>query len=131
MIKKLVLLIGFITLQNSAQLFATDLGINVILANEIKPGYYGEVQIGNAPPPRIVYTRPITIVKERRYYEDEPVYLHVPPGHARHWSKHCAEYRACSRKVYFVRSEEYDPQYQRYERERNYNERHPHKHHRP
>jgi hypothetical protein len=41
----------------------------------------------------------------------EPIYLHVPPGHAKHWRKHCHEYHACDRPVYFVRSAEYEPGY--------------------
>ena len=39
----------------------------------------------------------------------QPIYLHVPPGHARHWEKHCHEYNACYRPVYFVKSAEYAP----------------------
>ena len=39
----------------------------------------------------------------------QPLYLHVPPGHAKHWRKHCHEYHACNRPVYFVRSAEYEP----------------------
>jgi hypothetical protein len=35
----------------------------------------------------------------------------VPPGHAKKWSKHCREYNACDREVYFVKSEEYEPGY--------------------
>jgi hypothetical protein len=41
----------------------------------------------------------------------EPIYLHVPPGHAKNWRKHCHEYNACNRPVYFVRSAEYEPGY--------------------
>ena len=97
----------------SSGAFAGDLGINVILSGEIQPGVYGQVEIGNAPRPRLVYERPRTVVVERRYIHAEPVYLHVPPGHAMHWEKHCQAYHACGRPVYFVRSEEYEPEYQR------------------
>ena len=31
-----------------------------------------------------------------------PIYLYVPPGHAKNWGKHCARYNACSQPVYFV-----------------------------
>ena len=41
----------------------------------------------------------------------EPIYLHVPPGHAKNWRKHCHEYNACNRPVYFVKSAEYEPGY--------------------
>ena len=32
----------------------------------------------------------------------QPVYLWVPPGHRKHWSKHCYRYNACGVPVYFV-----------------------------
>ena len=41
-----------------------------------------------------------------------PLYLHVPPGHAKKWSKHCHKYNACDRPVYFVRSAEYEAGYE-------------------
>ena len=102
-----------LSLQAAPQSFAGDLGINVILSGEIKPGVYGEVQIGNAPRPVVVYDQPRVIVVNKRYINEPPIYLHVPPGHAKHWDKHCGEYHACERRVYFVRSEEYEPGYAR------------------
>lgn len=110
--------------------FASDLGVNVILSGEVRPGIYGQVQLGNAPRPVLVYERPRVIVVNKRYAHEEPVYLHVPPGHAKHWDKHCREYHACSRRVYFVRSEEYDPHYHRHENHDNDRyEREHHDHH--
>ena len=82
---------------------------NVTITGEIRPGVYGRVVIGNAPPPPVVYTQPVVIVREPRPVE--PVYLHVPPGHAKKWSKHCHKYNACNRPVYFVKSQEYEPGY--------------------
>jgi hypothetical protein len=41
----------------------------------------------------------------------QPVYLHVPPGHEKHWSKHCGKYGACGRPVYFVREDWYQTHY--------------------
>ena len=92
---------------------ADDLGINVVLSGEVAPGVYGQVELGNRPPPAVVYASPMIIRADPRYVRAVPVYLHVPPGHAKHWDKHCAEYNACGRKVYFVKSEEYEPEYQR------------------
>jgi hypothetical protein len=83
--------------------------VNVIVAGEVRPGVYGRVEIGNAPPPPLVYAQPLVIV--RRPVPVEPLYLHVPPGHAKKWSKHCHKYNACNRPVYFVRSAEYEPGY--------------------
>lgn len=39
----------------------------------------------------------------------QPIYLHVPPGHAKNWRSYCGRYDACGQPVYFVRS-----WYQRY-----------------
>lgn len=84
---------------------------NVIVTGQVKPGVYGRVEIGNAPPPVLVYPEPVVIV--RRPVPVEPVYLHVPPGHAKKWSKHCHKYNACNRPVYFVKSQEYEPGYKK------------------
>lgn len=128
--KYLMTLSAALMLQAAPQSFAGDLGINVLLAGEIHPGVYGQVQLGNAPRPVLVYDQPRVVVVDRRYARYEPIYLHVPPGHARHWSKHCREYHACERRVYFVRSEEYEPHYHRHEPPRHYHDRdHDHHHH--
>jgi hypothetical protein len=82
---------------------------NVVITGEVRPGVYGRVEIGNAPPPPVVYAQPVVIVREARPVQ--PLYLHVPPGHAKKWSKHCHKYNACNRPVYFVKSREYDPDY--------------------
>ncbi len=128
--KKLLILTGLILALSSPELFASRLGINVIVAGEIQPGVYGEVELDNAPPPRVVYERPVVIYQERRYVTEEPIYLHVPPDHSSHWSRYCYEYNACGRRVYFVRSQEYEPEYRRYERERHYYDYHPRKEYR-
>lgn len=51
-----------------------------------------------------------------------PIYLRVPPGHAKHWSKHCHEYNACGERVFFVQdswyNREYVPRYQEQHRDR-------------
>ena len=83
---------------------------NVTISGEVRPGVYGRVEVGNTPPP-LVYVQPVVIVRERRPVPIEPVYLHVPPGHAKKWSKHCHKYNACNRPVYFVKSKEYEPGY--------------------
>jgi len=109
--KYLFFLIGFLTLPVASSALARDLDLNVILSGEVRPGVYGQVQIGNAPRPVVVYERPQVVVVDRRYEREEPVYLHVPPDHARHWDRHCRDYHACERRVYFVRSREYEPNY--------------------
>ena len=69
----------------------------------LAPGVYGRIDIGNAPPPPLIYAQPIIIQRAPQRARQEPLYLHVPPGHAKKWSKHCAKYNACNRPVYFVR----------------------------
>ena len=81
---------------------AGDLGINVILSGQVAPGVYGQVQLGHGPAPPVVYAQPMLI--EPQLTPLPPVYLHVPPGHAKNWHKYCHEYHACNRPVYFVRS---------------------------
>ena len=94
--------------------FAASAGpsVNVIVNGEVAPGVYGRVEIGNGAPPPVYYPQPVVIVRPPpRAVVVEPIYLHVPPGHAKHWSKHCREYDACGRPVYFVRSAEYERGY--------------------
>lgn len=96
--------------------------VNVIVEGQIKPGVYGRVEVGNpsAPPP-IWQPQPVIIAPQPRAVEVVPVYLHVPPGHARDWRRHCHRYDSCGRPVYFVRSAEYEPGYGK-------KRRHHHKH---
>jgi len=86
-----------------------DANVRVIVSGEVAPGVYGRVDIGSAPPPPVLYAEPMVIVREPRPVKAAPVYLHVPPGHAKNWSKHCHKYNACGTPVYFVKSAEYEP----------------------
>lgn len=90
-----------------------DLGINVMLEGQIAPGLYGRVDVGNDSHPNLYNREPIIYTRNTRYANYKPVYLHVPPGHAKDWGKHCKHYNACERPVYFIRSEEYEESYQR------------------
>ena len=103
-----VLAIGVVPLAQ-----AQNVSISATITGEVVPGVYGHVVLGNRPPPPLVYAQPVVavpvVVAERMPME--PIYLHVPPGHARNWRKHCHEYNACNRPVYFVRSAEYEPGY--------------------
>ena len=75
---------------------------NATVEGALAPGVYGRIEIGNAPPPPLIYTQPVIIQRAPVYVQQPPLYLHVPPGHAKKWSKHCARYNACNRPVYFV-----------------------------
>jgi len=106
---------------------AADVGVSVSIG---QPGFYGRLDIGGYPQPRVLYRQPRVI--ERSYEEREPIYLRVPPGHARNWGKHCREYNACGERVYFVQdnwyNREYAPRYREQHRghgdNRNDNQRH-------
>jgi hypothetical protein len=75
-----------------------------------EPNFYGQINIGDVPePPRVIYAEPRVV--ERVHVVEEPVYLRVPPGHAKHWDKHCHEYHACNRPVYFVQDDWYQRVY--------------------
>lgn len=87
---------------------ADDVSLSVAV-NE--PGFYGQINIGNAPQPRVIYARPVVIERGPEVESAPPMYLHVPPGHEKHWRKHCAEYNACGRPVYFVRHDWYEKEY--------------------
>ncbi len=84
--------------------------INLRVGGEISPGVYGEVQFGNAPPPEVINAQPMLVVRQHGAAV-KPMYLHVPPGHAKHWARYCHRYNACNRPVYFVKSGRYQPDY--------------------
>ena len=65
-----------------------------------EPNFYGRIDIGGFPSPRVVYEQPVIVRRVRVW--NPPIYLRVPPGHMRHWDRHCHEYEACGRPVYFV-----------------------------
>lgn len=99
----------------STQALAADVGVSVSVG---QPGFYGTIDIGNFPRPQVVYAEPVVIRPAPRAVVMEPVYLHVPPGHAKKWRKHCGSYNACGRPVYFVRDDWYNNTYVPQYRER-------------
>ena len=93
---------------------AQNVSVNAVITGEVVPGVYGQVVLGNRAPPPLVYQQPMIVQPAPVIVGAppvEPIYLHVPPGHAKNWHKHCHEYHACDRPVYFVRSAEYEPGY--------------------
>ncbi len=76
-----------------------------------EPGFFGQIELGNAPQPRLVYAQPVVVAPVPEYREAPPIYLRVPPGHEKHWKKHCREYNACGRPVLFVRDDWYQNEY--------------------
>lgn len=95
---------------------AANVGVSVSVG---QPGFYGQINIGDYPAPQVIYRQPMII--ERGDMNRPPVYLRVPPGHRKHWSRYCREYNACGERVYFVQdnwyNREYVPHYQEQHRE--------------
>ena len=90
---------------------AADVGVSISVG---QPGFYGRINIGDFPQPSLIYAQPVIVQRPVRY-AGQPIYLRVPPGHARKWSKHCRSYNACGQEVYLVQDNwylnEYAPRY--------------------
>lgn len=110
---------------------AADMQVSVGVG---QPGFYGQLDLGDFPQPQLIYPNPVVVQPVPEYASAAPLYLHVPPGHEKHWRKHCARYNACGRPVYFVRDDwynrEYVPHYQHggYDRGHDHDRDHDHDH---
>ena len=83
---------------------AADVGVSVSIG---QPGFYGRIDIGNVPQPQLIYASPVIIQQVPVGVVRQPIYLRVPPGHEKKWSKHCRKYNACGQPVYFVQQDWY------------------------
>ena len=105
--------------------FAADVSVSVSIGD---PGFYGRIDIGGYPPPQVIYRQPRIIVREVEVESRPPIYLRVPPGHAKNWRKHCGKYNACGERVYFVQdnwyTHEYVPHYREQYRDGNRDDHH-------
>lgn len=88
-----------------------EVGVSIDIS---QPGVAGRIDIGRFPTPQVILPQPVIIrpaPPPPRHTtpppRPEPVYLWVPPGHQRNWSRHCERYRACGVPVYFVRDDWY------------------------
>jgi hypothetical protein len=101
--------------------FAADVGVSINIGH---PSFYGRIDVGDYPQPRVIYLHPRVV--ERVARGREPIYLRVPPGYARNWRMHCDEYDACGEPVYFVQdswySHEYAPRYREQHHDDEYNQ---------
>jgi len=98
--KYLLTLLAALAAANAAPAWsAVDVGVGITI-NE--PGVYGRIEFGSQPPPPVLYPQPVIITRPAVVVQQPPMYLYVPPGHAKDWGKHCQRYNACSRQVYFV-----------------------------
>jgi hypothetical protein len=84
-----------------------------------QPGFYGRLDLGNYPQSQMLYRQPM-VIERRLPMNRPPIYLRVPPGHAKKWSKHCREYNACGERVLFMQDScyrrDYMPRYQEQQR---------------
>jgi hypothetical protein len=104
--------------------FAAPAGAEVGVSIRIgEPGFYGAIDIGDFPSPRLIYGQARIIAPGPHH--GRPLYLHVPPGHAKHWDKHCHQYNACAHPVYFVEERWYYDTYVPRYRARQAQEGHP------
>ena len=108
-------LFAVIAIVAAAPALATDVSASIGIS---QPGFYGQINIGDFPRPAVIYAQPVWIVRPARVVYVEPVYLRIPPGHEKHWDKHCGEYGACGRPVYFVQENWYQTQYVPHYRDR-------------
>jgi hypothetical protein len=69
-------LVAVVSFNTSA--FAADVGVSLNIG---QPGFYGRLDMNNYPQPRVLYRQPMRV--ERGSRNRPPVYMRVPPGHAR------------------------------------------------
>ena len=105
--KRMLLALSVMALYSTAT-WAADVGVSISIG---QPGFYGQLDIGDFPRPSLVYSRPVIIEHVYPGVVVEPLYLHVPPGHARNWRRYCGRYEACGRPVYFVQDRWYNNVY--------------------
>jgi len=91
---------------STAAASAAEVGISISLG---QPGFYGQIDIGDYPPPQLIYAEPVIV--EQVVVVQQPIYLHVQYDHIKHWNKHCHQYGACGQRVYFVQDSWYDSVY--------------------
>ncbi|HEX6364319.1 MAG TPA: hypothetical protein VFZ93_15285 [Albitalea sp.] len=85
---------------------AADVGVSISVS---EPGVYGRIDIGRFPQPQVVVAQPVIVQRPAVVVaQPQPVYMWVPPGHRKNWSKHCREYGACGVPVYFVQDGWYE-----------------------
>ena len=51
--------------------------VNATVGGELAPGVYGRINIGNAPPPPLIYAEPVIIQRPAVVVPRAPIYLYV------------------------------------------------------
>jgi hypothetical protein len=95
----------------NSTVYATDVGVSINIG---QPDFYGRLDPNGYPPPRVIYRQPKAV--NRVQINQPPIYMRVPPKHAKNWSKNCRRYNACDERVLFVQDNwyrrDYAPRYQ-------------------
>ena len=107
----LATLVALSCLWGGAAVQAATPVVHATVEGSLAPGVYGRIDIGNSPAPVVIYPQPLIITAPTIGIQQQPIYLHVPPGHAKNWDKHCRRYNACGQPVYFVQDNWYNQQY--------------------
>mgnify|MGYP003575479816 CR=1 FL=1 len=106
---KKILIAAGLAVASLAAMASPNVGVSVSVG---QPGFYGRIDVGNAPPPRVVYAEPVIVHRPPPVLVHRPpIYLRVPPGHQKRWSRYCDRYGACGQPVYFVRDDWYRDHY--------------------
>jgi hypothetical protein len=103
--KKIIMILAVLA---CVRAMAADVSVSVTIGD---PRFFGRIDIDSYPPPRLIFPRPIVIHAIPAGVVVAPRYLRVPPGHEKHWDKHCAKYDACGVPVYFVEDGWYNTVY--------------------
>jgi hypothetical protein len=85
---------------------------NTSVGTEFAPGVYGQINVGNAPPPPVIYPQPT--VGGSAVYGAPPMYVYAPIEETQNWGYFCGKYRACGMPVFFIQYEERHPYWTRY-----------------
>lgn len=101
-IRHLLAVAAFAASASFAPAQAQDVGVSIGIN---QPGFYGRIDIGNTQPV-LVYPQPVIIAPPAYGVRQRPIYMRVPPGHAKDWRRYCSRYSACNQPVYFVRDDD-------------------------
>jgi hypothetical protein len=87
----------------AAPVFAgTNIGVSIGIN---QPGVYGRIDLGNYPPPAVVYSQPVVVAPTPVAVYQQPIYLYVPVVYQQDWGRYCGRYSACGQPVYFVQEQ--------------------------
>lgn len=85
--------------------------VNVTIGGAFAPGVYGQIVLGNNPPPPVFNAVPVIVGPP--VVGASVMYIYASDDEYRDWARHCARYGACGRPVYFVRADRGDPWWNR------------------